>query len=279
MLSKQFIFYFILYIKINLNNGYCWQAGWNPGFNGSPVINQVTATSVRVSWKDIVINRECADQFVVKYWEQGQAKSFKMSKLVSTKADAIILTGIKPEVEYTYQAIAREDKGIVGTDYNRAPLVKFRTRRHFTPPEDNQGEDIREAVSHGQLTRDDLENNIVESIVDKDVSHSTIVPDNSSNYNTVELRDGSNQLGMEPKSRKKIWIFALLIVGGVVILLLVVGVSYNCIRRIVNRKKDKSRSRVQLMGNNDGSQKKENVYEKQPSNKDDQDSTDNDSVV
>ena len=46
-----------------------------------------------------------------------------------------------------------------------------------------------------------------------------------------------------------------------------------------DRKFHKSRSRVQLMGNNDGSLKKENVYEKQPSNKDDQDSTDNDSVV
>ena len=187
MFKKVVICFFILYIKIDLNNGYCWQAGWNPGFTGSPVITQVTSTSVRVSWKDIVKNRECADQFVVKYWEQGQAKSFKMSKLVSTEADAMILNGIKPEVEYTYQAIAREDKGIVGTDYNRAPLVKFRTRRHFTPPDDNQGEDIREAVSHGQLTRDDLENNIVESIIDKDSSHSTIAPNNASNYPLLDM--------------------------------------------------------------------------------------------
>lgn len=43
-------------------SGYCWQAGYNPDFKDKPVVEQVKIDMVRVSWKDIVINRECADQ-------------------------------------------------------------------------------------------------------------------------------------------------------------------------------------------------------------------------
>ena len=108
---------FILCIKIVLINGYCWQVGWNPTFTGPPTIVQYSPTSVQISWKNIIKMRKCADQFMVKYWESYSPKSYKMSKQVANNADAMILTGIKPEVEYAYQVIAREDKGPKGIDY------------------------------------------------------------------------------------------------------------------------------------------------------------------
>ena len=42
--------------------GYCWQAGWNPGFEGPPAVRQVSLDRVRVSWEGTIKNRECADQ-------------------------------------------------------------------------------------------------------------------------------------------------------------------------------------------------------------------------
>ena len=42
--------------------GYCWQAGWNPGFEGPPTVRQISLDRVRVSWEGAIKNRECADQ-------------------------------------------------------------------------------------------------------------------------------------------------------------------------------------------------------------------------
>ena len=38
--------------------------------------------TVRVSWKDIVMNRECADQFLVKYWPIIQPMQYQGGNLV-----------------------------------------------------------------------------------------------------------------------------------------------------------------------------------------------------
>ena len=73
---------------------YCWQVGWNPGFRSGPSIQQITLAKVRVSWAGIVENRECADQFVVKYWkirgvvmakngrEKGWLEGYRLSEKV-----------------------------------------------------------------------------------------------------------------------------------------------------------------------------------------------------
>ena len=46
-----------------------------------------------------------------------------------TKATCPIAVEIVPRVEYSFQAVAVEDKGILGIDYNRSPIVKFATSR------------------------------------------------------------------------------------------------------------------------------------------------------
>ena len=116
-------------ILFKLCHGYCWQGGYNPSFQSPPTISQISITKVQVSWKGIVKNKECADLFVVKYWKNSSPSNFKMSEKVSTDIDGVILAGLVPRVEYSFQAIATEEKGLLGIDYNRSPIVKFSTSR------------------------------------------------------------------------------------------------------------------------------------------------------
>ena len=264
-------YYLILCIKIVLINGYCWQAGWNPSFNGPLSIIQYAPTSVQVSWKNIISQRECADQFVVKYWESHSPKSYKMSKRVANNADAIILTGIKPEVEYAYQAIAREDKGIFGVDYNKSKIYKFRSRRKFTPRIDNQGQNLNVAVSNGEMTRDEIENNVVVPVIDNDSSPNEPSSGFQSRSEPTKSTIEASESGVKTKNLNKMWMLALFIVGGVVVILLIFGFTYNCIRRLIRKNKDKNKSRLELI-KNDSSERGENAYEQQPNNLDHQDS-------
>ena len=104
---------------------YCYQIGLNPGFSGPPVVSTISDNVVRISWKDVVTKRECADGFMVKYWKRGFPNNFMMSKLLDAEANFIDLT-VFLNTNYIFQAIATVDKGILGIDYNRAPLVEFR---------------------------------------------------------------------------------------------------------------------------------------------------------
>ena len=119
-------FFFVLWFPQYIY-AYCWQTGLNPSFSGPPVVSTISANEVRVSWKDIVTNRRCADEFLVKYWKKNFPEDYKKSKLVGTDANFIDLT-VLPDTTYIFQAIAREDKGILGVDYNKALRVEFRTR-------------------------------------------------------------------------------------------------------------------------------------------------------
>ena len=257
-----------------LINGYCWQVGWNPSFTGKPTIIQYAPTSVQISWKNIIKTRECADQFMVKYWESHSPKSYKMSKQVANNADAMILTGIKPEVEYAYQVIAREDKGLIGVDYNKSKISKFRSRRKFTPSIDIQRQNLNVAVSNGEVTRDEIVNKVVVPVIDNDSSPNKPSSGFSSGYDPTMSTIEASESGVKTKNLNKMWMLALFIVGGVVVVLLIFGVTYDCIRRLIRKNKDKNQSRLQLM-NNDSSERGENAYEKQENNQDHQDSLEN----
>lgn len=257
-----------------LINGYCWQVGWNPSFTGQPTIIQYAPTSVQISWKNIIKTRECADQFMVKYWESHSPKSYKMSKQVANNADAMVLTGIKPEVEYAYQVIAREDKGLMGVDYNKSKISKFRSRRKFAPRIDNQEPNLNVAISNGEVTRDEIVNNVVVPVIDNDSSPDESSSGFSSSYDPTKSTIEASESGVKTKKLNKMWMLALFIVGGVVVILLIFGVTYNCIRRLTRKNKNKNKSTSQLM-NNDSSERGENVYEKQQSNQDLKDSLEN----
>ena len=110
---------------IGLGNAYCWQIGWNPSFKGAPKIIQMDTTVVQVSWGNIIETRECADQFVVKYWKIGRPNDYIMTDLISVDLDSALVTGIKPGVKYTFQVIAREDKSLGRIEYNYSPTTSF----------------------------------------------------------------------------------------------------------------------------------------------------------
>ena len=112
--------------------------GSNPGFERSPTVRQIKINQVRVSWGNVVMNRNCADNFLVKYWPKDSPNAFQMSDLVPNSmnhTDVVVI----PKILYIYQAVAREDKGVVGgIDWNKSPMVEFKTERiHF---QDLQGE-------------------------------------------------------------------------------------------------------------------------------------------
>lgn len=110
-------------------NGYCWQVGYNPGFTGPPKVEQISIDEVRVSWEDIVTNRECTDQFLVKYWPRTSPQAYETSDLVPPET-SYMQVKVTPKVTYQFQAVAREDKGLVGgIDWNKSPIVNFKTSR------------------------------------------------------------------------------------------------------------------------------------------------------
>ena len=119
----------VLQIIIPHTNAYCWQSGWNPSFTQEPKLSQISITRVRVSWEGIVVQRKCADSFLVKYWRETNPSDYKMTDPVSNTENYVDIK-VKPKVGYIYQVIAREDKGmILGVDYN-----KSKTTRNLVTP-------------------------------------------------------------------------------------------------------------------------------------------------
>ena len=120
-------------------SSYCWQVGWNPGFSQAPKIQQINLAIVRVSWEGIVENRECVDQFLVKYWkirgvvmakngrEHGWTEGFRLSEKVENTVNFTDIE-VTPKAPYMFQVIAREDKGAIGgVEYNKSPALLFKT--------------------------------------------------------------------------------------------------------------------------------------------------------
>lgn len=145
---RSFLLFLILLLYIPQHiHSYCWQA---PAFEEAPKIQQLTLAKVRVSWEGIVENKECADQFLVKYWktsgfmltqsgrEKGWTQGYKLTPAIDNTGykltEEIDKMANYTDIEvsqrtlYMFQAIARVDKGLIlGVTYNKSPPVKFRT--------------------------------------------------------------------------------------------------------------------------------------------------------
>jgi len=111
-------------------SSYCSLLGQNPGFSSAPRVEQVTLTSVRVSWEGIVTRIECADQFIVKSWNARNPNDYQMSDLLPLSQFTYVVTDLVPNQNYVFQAVAREDKGILGKDWNKSPQALFKTGRN-----------------------------------------------------------------------------------------------------------------------------------------------------
>jgi len=110
--------------------GYCSIVGPDPGFSSAPRLEQVSLTSVRVNWHNIVTKIECADQFIVKSWNARNPNDYTMSNLLPLSQFTYVVTDLVPNQDYVFQVVAREDKGILGKDWNKSPQAMYRTGRH-----------------------------------------------------------------------------------------------------------------------------------------------------
>lgn len=123
-----------LFLLVPVVWSYCAGAGQNPGFTAGPVVEQVSLTRVRVSWYGIVTKIGCADQFIVKWWIKNDPNDYGLSSLLTTDKFFYVLSGVGgesviPNREYAFQAVAREDKGWLGKDWNKSPITYFKTSR------------------------------------------------------------------------------------------------------------------------------------------------------
>ena len=242
MKSRNYRYIAVLHILILCNslklvNSYCWQAGWNPGFNADPTVTQITITSVQVSWKDIVKNVECADQFVVKYWKLGTT-NYKLSDLVATNIEAVILKGITPRVEYNYQVVAREDKGaLLGIDYNRAPVVKFTTSRlapNVKPSNDNNLNVVNvQSYDKGPRKKGSKNKVVVKNPNQVDTSEDTYSDEKE--IERVLASKGKHvvhgTISDDEEEGINVILLVLIAVGILLAALILVGVLYNCVKR------------------------------------------------
>ena len=86
-------------------DGYCAGLGANPGFRGPPLVEQVTLTSVRVTWSGLVTRKECADQFIVKSWLARNPNDYKMSNLLPTTQFSFVVRDLVPNQDYVFQVV------------------------------------------------------------------------------------------------------------------------------------------------------------------------------
>ena len=114
LLFLSMISFFVRYIE-----GYCYSR-----FTDSPVVTEFQFNELRVSWKGIVKNKYCIDQFWVKYWEKSKPIAYKMSHLVGYGTDYIDIK-VLPGTVYVIEVLG--SKGSNGG--LSSPRSEFRTRQ------------------------------------------------------------------------------------------------------------------------------------------------------
>ena len=92
-------------VRLPSVEGYCAGLGANPGFRGPPLVEQVTLTSVRVTWSGLVTRKECADQFIVKSWLARNPNDYKMSNLLPTTQFSFVVRDLVPNQDYVFQVL------------------------------------------------------------------------------------------------------------------------------------------------------------------------------
>ena len=69
--SIIFIFFIVVLQFVVQTNAFC-SKNKKPSFTGDPKVTQITVNKVRLSWKDIIQNQECVDDFFIKYKSFGK---------------------------------------------------------------------------------------------------------------------------------------------------------------------------------------------------------------
>jgi len=195
-------------VWLPLTSSYCSWAGANPSWKGAPNVEQVTLTSVRVSWHGLLSRADCADSIIIKHYKGTNTGDYFMSepKNVST-VNSYIVMNLLPSQAYTYQVIAREEKGLLGVDYNRSPKTIFTTNK-----------------KNVHISRDDpLPTTVSTNQVGSQIG------------DRVEEAAGVAPIySYEPKTTVvglQLELFMGIIIGSLVVSIIVVGIIYNCVRK------------------------------------------------
>jgi len=186
--------------------GYCKSLGWNPSFNGPPLVEQLTLTSARVSWAGKLEQAECADNIIVKHYKGINSNDYQLSEPLPIEVTSYVVLDLTPNLEYTYQVIAREEKGLWGVDYNRGEKTTFTTSIQNR----DQGREVH------------LEDPVRES-------HSEL----NGNVTTREY-DPVYDISQQPKQLVagiQIELLVALIIALLVVCVVCIGLLYNCLRR------------------------------------------------
>ena len=118
MSCKQFLFITVISLAwLPLAYSFCARPGENPTWVAAPIVEQVTGTSVNVSWEGLLKQKECADNVIVKHFKKEDTADYKLSVGLDVSTTSYMILDLMPNEAYTYQVIAREDKGILGVDH------------------------------------------------------------------------------------------------------------------------------------------------------------------
>jgi len=201
---------------------YCTWAGANPYWTGAPTVEQLTLTSVRVSWAGLLERSDCADSMIVKWFKGDNTNDFSMSDPLTVETNSFIVKDVVPRQLYTYQVIAREEKGWMGVDYDRSPKTRFTTRNSNKVIE--KDDPLHVPTSSSSEHNDDNENI---SSDDEEIIKPVYTPEvkkSNSNFLNSEIKD-DDVLGM------KLEMFIGIVMGSLIVVIVAVGIVYNCFKK------------------------------------------------
>jgi len=205
----------IIAISANTVYPYCTWVGSNPSWSGPPKVEQVSLTSVRVSWPGILQREDCADSILIKFYKGDNTNDFGMSEPLNVTTNTYIVRDVVPNLPYTFQVIAREEKGVWGVDYNKSPKVSFTTKK-----------------SNSVVAKDDpLPPHKTDSVEKtKTEEEEAVIPvynPEPTNIRTIingEIKD-NEVLGM------KLEVFMGIVIGSLIVVIVAIGIVYNCIKK------------------------------------------------
>jgi len=218
---------------IPLCKSYCSTPGWNPRLTGPPIVEQLSMTSVRVSWAGLLETSVCADFIKVKHWRGMNIDNWWMSDQLTVDTHSYIVKNLVPNVPYTFQVIAAEDKGYflgfhIGIDYNRGPKTRFviKTRQKQVNADDPIPNETTTEDWVDIDTKARIGSQSNQAVKAKSTDQSKA--EGASSENVMEqIEDVIAQLLAGEKTE----LLVGLIVGGLVLVVLIIGLVYNCVQR------------------------------------------------
>lgn len=214
----------LLLSLIPLSKSNCRTPGWNPKLTGPPIVEQLSMTSVRVSWAGLLETAVCADWLKVKHWRGMDINNWHMSDKLSVETTSYIVKNLVPNIPFTFQVIAAEDFGSVfGISYYRGPETSFvtKTRQKQVKADDPIPNETTTGDWVDLNTRTGLESS--QAVTSRSANQTKAASENV----IEQIEDLIAQL----KAGEKPELLVGIIVGGLVVLVILIGLVYNCVQR------------------------------------------------